>query len=88
MRVLRDESEHSTVIEVRAADAVGLLYCISSALTDLDLDIHLAKIDTRGERVVDVFYVRSVTGGKLDEAQEKEVPGAISYRVRRLLGGP
>jgi [protein-PII] uridylyltransferase len=85
VRILQDESEHSTVLEVRAPDALGLLYAITSALGELGLDIHVAKIDTLGERVVDVFYVRSLAGAKLDEAQSEAAERAIEHRVRRLF---
>lgn len=83
--ILEDESEHSTVVEVRATDTLGLLYAITAALNDLDLDIHVAKIDTLGERVVDVFYVRTAWGTKLEADQADEVTRAIEHRIRRLL---
>lgn len=86
IRTLPEEALHSTVIEVRARDAIGLLYAITRAVEDLDLDIHVAKIDTLGDRVVDVFYVRTLTGGKLDELQSREVEISIQHRVDRLLG--
>ncbi|HWC13174.1 MAG TPA: [protein-PII] uridylyltransferase [Actinomycetota bacterium] len=85
IRVLQEESEHSTVIEVRAADALGLLWAITAALTELDLDIHVAKIDTLGSRVVDVFYVRSAWGEKLNDGQASETKRSIEHRVRRLF---
>ena len=84
VRVLQDASQHSTVIEVRAADAIGLLYGITAALGELDLDIHVAKIDTLGERVVDVFYVRTGWGTKLNTEQTDEVERAIRHRLARL----
>jgi [protein-PII] uridylyltransferase len=86
VRVLPDASETATVVEVRATDALGLLYAITAALGDLDLDIRTATIDTRGDRVVDAFYV---TGphGKLTAAQAAELTLAVRHRVARLLGG-
>jgi [protein-PII] uridylyltransferase len=87
VRVLRDESVHSTVVEVRAADALGLLHAIAAALGDLDLDVRVAKIDTLGDRVVDTFYVRSPWGAKLSDDQAAELELAIRYRTARLLGG-
>ena len=83
--VLQDASAHSTVIEVRAGDVLGLLYAITTAMSDLDLDIHVAKIDTLGERVVDVFYVRTSWGSKLGDEQAAEVRRAIEHRVARLF---
>jgi [protein-PII] uridylyltransferase len=87
VRVLPDESAHSTVVEVRAADALGLLHAIAAALGDLDLDVRVAKIDTLGDRVVDTFYVRSPWGAKLSDDQAGELELAIRYRAGRLLGG-
>jgi [protein-PII] uridylyltransferase len=74
------------VVEVRAHDALGLLYAITSALSELDLDIHVAKIDTQGRRVVDVFYVRNAWGAKLGDEQALEVERAIVHRVQRFFG--
>ena len=87
VRVLPDESAHSTVVEVRAGDALGLLHAIAAALGDLDLDVRVAKIDTLGDRVVDTFYVRSPWGAKLSDEQADELTLAIRHRATRLLGG-
>ena len=88
VRVLQEESAHSTVVEVRAPDALGLLWAIAASLTELDLDIHVAKIDTLGARVVDVFYVRSAWGDKLNDEQATEVKRSIEHRVAKLFGAP
>ena len=82
---LQEESEHSTIIEVRAEDALGLLYTITRAIGDLDANIHVAKIDTLATRVVDVFYVRSLAGTKLDDVQVAELRREILHRVRRFF---
>jgi [protein-PII] uridylyltransferase len=87
VRVLPDESAHSTVVEVRAGDALGLLHAVAAALGDLDLDVRVAKIDTLGDRVVDTFYVRSPWGAKLSDAQAAELTLAVRHRTSRLLGG-
>jgi [protein-PII] uridylyltransferase len=86
VRVLPDASEHATVVEVRARDALGLLYAVAAALGDLDLDIRIAKIDTLGERVVDVFYVRTSWGAKLGKEHADEVPLAVGHRIARFFG--
>ncbi|MCK0070086.1 [protein-PII] uridylyltransferase [Kordiimonas laminariae] len=58
-------SNWSTVIEVNAKDRPGLLYDLAYALYGLKLSIFSAHISTIGERAVDVFYVRDLTGQKL-----------------------
>lgn len=86
VRVLQEVSPHSSVIEVRSPDALGLLFALTAALTDLDLDIHVAKIDTLGARVVDTFYVRNAWAEKLTAEQCSEVERAIRHRIARLFG--
>lgn len=62
-----DASDFATVIEVHATDRVGLLYDITKALADFDLDIRVARIATYGHDVVDVFYVLDLLGQRLEE---------------------
>ncbi|MFZ5426890.1 MAG: [protein-PII] uridylyltransferase [Thermodesulfobacteriota bacterium] len=64
-----DASEYFTVVEVRAADRLGLLYDIAVALDSLGLDVHIAKIDTHGLEVFDMFYVRGAKGRKVEGGQ-------------------
>jgi [protein-PII] uridylyltransferase len=86
VRFLPEASAHSTVLEVRGPDVLGLLYALCSALAELDIDIHVAKIDTLAERVVDVFYVRNPWGEPLTGEQMAEVERALHHRVQRLFG--
>jgi [protein-PII] uridylyltransferase len=85
VRILQDASPHSTVVEVRAQDALGLLYAIAAGISDLDFDIHVAKIDTLGPRVVDVFYVRTAWGAKLDQTQAAALERSVRHRIGRMF---
>ena len=58
-----DASSNASVIEVRAADQVGILHRIANALAELGLDIRHATVQTMGDEVVDTFYVRTWSGG-------------------------
>jgi [protein-PII] uridylyltransferase len=57
-----EASAFATVVEVYAPDDAGLLAMVAAAFADLGLDVHQALVQTRGDRVVDVFYVRSPDG--------------------------
>jgi len=75
-------SQHATVIEVHAADGVGVLYRITRALADLDLDIRSAKVQTMGGKVVDSFYVRGQEGGKITDGHTlKELEKAVLHSL-------
>jgi len=65
-------SDFYTVIEVHAEDRIGLLYTITRVMHDLRLDIHLAKVSTSVDKVVDVFYVWDIHGQKLSDAEQIE----------------
>jgi [protein-PII] uridylyltransferase len=61
-----EEAGAYTIIDVYAADSVGLLYRLTDAMSQRGLDIHFAKIATRGDGVADAFYVRDHRGQPLD----------------------
>jgi [protein-PII] uridylyltransferase len=75
-------SQFFSLVEVRAPDQVGLLYRITSALHDLGLDIHHARIATHPDGALDVFYVRDLAGEKLDEASAAHAAAALTSRLR------
>lgn len=60
-----DASAVCSVVEISAADRVGLLYDVSSALAELGLSIVTAHISTYGTQAADVFYVKDAFGMKL-----------------------
>ncbi len=77
-------SDQFTVIEVAGLDRPGLLYELTSALSDLNLDITSAHITTFGERAVDAFYVTDLTNKKVTASPRQE---AIKQRLETVLAG-
>jgi [protein-PII] uridylyltransferase len=61
-------SEQFTVLDVYAQDRVGLLFTITNGLFHLGLSIHLAKITTNIDQVLDVFYVTE-NGRKIESSE-------------------
>ncbi len=57
IRFDHDASEVATVIEIEADDDVGLLYTLAAAFAERHLDVSVAKVQTLGERVIDIFYL-------------------------------
>ena len=78
-------SDAATVIEVRAADAVGQLHRITQALVDAGLDVITARVSTFGPAVVDAFYVRDGDGTKIiDRNRIAAVTAAVRDRIGDL----
>jgi len=65
-------SSFFTIIEVFAYDFTGLLFGVTDALFNCGLDIRVAKIATKVDQVVDVFYVRDSDGQKADAPEHTE----------------
>jgi len=75
-------SSFFTIIEVFTYDFPGLLFSITDALYRCDLNIWVAKIATKADQVVDVFYVRDVNGQKVDLPDQVEsIKAAIMERL-------
>jgi [protein-PII] uridylyltransferase len=75
-------SETATVVDVHAPDGVGVLYRITRAMAELDLDIRSARVQTLGGAVVDAFYVRDRHGEKILAAETlAEVERAILHSL-------
>jgi [protein-PII] uridylyltransferase len=67
--ILDHLSETNSVVEIWAPDRIGLLYDITRTLARLKLDITSAKISTEGPTAINVFYVTTETGGKIESEE-------------------
>ncbi|UCF93525.1 MAG: [protein-PII] uridylyltransferase [Desulfobacterales bacterium] len=75
-------SNFFTIVEVFTYDFPGLLFTITDALFRCRLDIWVAKISTKADQVVDVFYVRDFDGQKaVATDQITEIKAAIASRL-------
>ncbi len=83
-RIVLDNSWSNkySAIEISAMDRPGLLYEITRALSDLNLNIGSAHITTYGERTVDVLYVTDLIGHKITSPTRE---AAIRERLSRVL---
>lgn len=86
VRIDNRTSPTHTVISVFTYDCLGLLYSITRALYELDLNVGFAKIGTHIDQVVDVFYVTSQDGRKIEDDRRLEaIREELQERVERQL---
>ncbi len=74
-----------TVLDVYAGDRVGLLFTITNCLYHLWLEIHLAKITTMVNHVLDVFYVTDNEGRKIEDPERLDM---IRRELTQALAPP
>jgi [protein-PII] uridylyltransferase len=77
-------SSFFTIVEVVTFDFPGLLFRVTDALFKCGLDIWVAKIATKVDQVVDVFYVRDFDGQKVDAPQQV---AAVKAAIQDILPG-
>lgn len=77
-------SSFFTIVEVVAFDFPGLLFRVTDALFKCGLDIWVAKIATKVDQVVDVFYVRDFDGQKVDAPHQV---AAVKAAIMEILPG-
>lgn len=88
VQVDNETSDRYTIIDVFADDRQGLLYVITRAIFNLGLSVHAARISTKLDQVVDVFYVTDQAGGGkvVDRGRCKLICEQITARIEGFLG--
>jgi [protein-PII] uridylyltransferase len=86
VRIDNRTSDFFTILDIRARDRFGLLFAITRTLAHLDLDIHLALIDTRRGQVVDAFYVQEANGQKVWDKESLALIERELYRAVERMG--
>jgi [protein-PII] uridylyltransferase len=86
-RITVDNTSSSffTIIEVVTYDFRGLLFNVADALFNADLNIWVAKIATKADQIIDVFYVWDLSGQKVDsEDQVENIKAIILDRLPKI----
>ncbi|WP_089156988.1 [protein-PII] uridylyltransferase [Micromonospora sp. NBS 11-29] len=74
----REAATDAVLLELRAADAAGLLYRVTCALDEAGAQVRAARISTLGGDVVDVFYL---VGGWPPDEQRARIEAAVLAAV-------
>jgi len=82
IRFDNETSEHRTVIDLETEDRVGLLYTVSQTLSEMGLDIAVAKISTDRGAAIDSFYVSDSAGRKV---LATDWQGSVEGRLRAAI---
>ena len=75
-------SDRFTVIEVSARDRPGLLYDLTSRISELNLNITSARITSYGAKVIGVFYTTDLTKGKIYNPDRERT---ICQRLKEVI---
>lgn len=74
-----------TIIDIYSPDRLGLLYQITKTMNELGLNIYYAKIATRGDDVVDAFYVLNSNNKKVSPDEQKLIKLELTKTIQDML---
>jgi [protein-PII] uridylyltransferase len=78
-------SKGRTIVEIQTEDRLGLLYTITNALSELGLDISVAKISTEKGAAIDTFYLQDQLGNKIvDPARLSGIRSKLEAAINLL----
>lgn len=85
VKVIFEKHQNYTIVDVFSPDRLGLLYQITRKLFDLGLSIYFAKISTKGDDIVDSFYVLTQSGRKISPNNFELIKKELSETIEQML---
>jgi len=76
----------ATVLELRAADAAGLLHRVTAALERAGIDVRGARVSTLGGSAVDAFYVVGADGAPVTDPDVRRAVTEVVLASARTSG--
>lgn len=85
VKITFEEQEKHTIIDIFSPDRLGFLYQVTSKMNELGLMIYFAKISTRGDDIVDSFYVLDREGKKISRNDYQLVNTELNKTITQML---
>jgi [protein-PII] uridylyltransferase len=80
-----DKHEKYTIIDIFSPDRLGFLYQVTSKMHELGMSIYFAKISTKGDDIVDSFYVLDNSGKKIPSDNYDFIKNELIDTITQML---
>ena len=77
--------EKYTIIDIFSPDRLGFLYQVTNKMNQLGLGVYFAKIATRGDDIVDSFYVLNASGRKIYQTDYELIKTELTEAISQIL---
>ncbi len=84
-RIKFEEHDRYTIIDVFSPDRLGFLYQVTRKIHELGLNIFFAKIGTRGDDIVDAFYVLNRENKKISRDFYPVIETELLESIKQIL---
>ncbi|MCS7053656.1 MAG: HD domain-containing protein [Ignavibacterium sp.] len=85
IKVSFDQHDKYTIIDVSSPDRLGFLYHLTTEMSQLGLIIYFAKISTKGDDIVDSFYVLNQFGKKISPVDYDLIRTKLIEAINQIL---
>ena len=85
VKVEFENHEKYTIIDIFSPDRLGFLYKVTGKMNELGINIFFAKISTRGDDIVDSFYVLNRKGKKISVNDYEFIKKELADTINQLL---
>ena len=85
IKIAFEKHDKFTIIDVYSPDRLGLLYQITKKMNELGLSIYFAKISTKGDDVVDSFYILDRNRKKISTDVNELITHELTQTIEEML---
>lgn len=85
VKISFENHEKYTILDISSPDRIGLLFHITSKMNELGINIYFAKIATRGDDIVDSFYVLDRNGNKISQNDYEFIRSELKSSILKIL---
>jgi [protein-PII] uridylyltransferase len=85
IKITFEKHDRYTIIDVHSPDRLGFLYHVTNKMNKLGLIIYFAKISTKGDDIVDSFYVLDRNGHKVSQNDYQFIISELTDTITQIL---
>ena len=85
VKIKFEKHKKFTIIDVFSPDRLGFLYQVTNKMNELGLIIYFAKIATKGDDIVDSFYVLDRNGKKVSPNDHDLIETELTETITNIL---
>jgi [protein-PII] uridylyltransferase len=85
VKIVFEKHEKYTIIDVFSPDRLGFLFQVTNKMNELGLNIYFAKISTRGDDIVDSFYVLDRNRNKISLYDYEFIKSELKSAISQIL---
>jgi [protein-PII] uridylyltransferase len=85
IKITFEKHDRYTIVDVHSPDRLGFLYHVTNKMNELGLIIYFAKISTKGDDIVDSFYVLDRNGNKVKQNDYKLIIAELTETITQIL---